>query len=62
MTLNKNFTLLIFWVSGITCNAQLPREQLLWPDGIPGNPFQYKEEKVGEPIVFTAKQYTGENQ
>jgi acetyl esterase/lipase len=26
--------------------AQLPKEQLLWPGGIPGNPVKYKEEKL----------------
>lgn len=27
-------------------SAQLPEEKLLWPDGIPGNPLEYKEEKL----------------
>jgi len=29
-----------------TSLAQLPKEQPLWPGGIPGNPLKYKEEKV----------------
>ena len=48
-TLSRLFislALIIFGASGIVCNAQLPQEQLLWPNGIPGNPVKYKEEKV----------------
>ena len=29
-----------------TSHAQLPEEQPLWPGGIPGNPVQYKQEKI----------------
>lgn len=33
-------------VSDFNCGAQLPKEQPLWPDGIPNNPVKYKEEKL----------------
>ena len=36
----------IFLILSGTGIAQLPAEQLLWPDGIPGNPVKYKEEKL----------------
>jgi acetyl esterase/lipase len=38
--------LLIAGTSVFISSAQLPKEQLLWPAGIPGNPVQYKEEKL----------------
>jgi len=30
-------------VWNLSCYAQLPLEQPLWPRGIPGNPVKYKE-------------------
>ena len=41
-----SLALIIFGASNIICNAQLLQEQPLWPDGIPGNPVKYKEEKL----------------
>jgi acetyl esterase/lipase len=41
-----SLVLVIFGASNIVCNAQLPQEQPLWPNGIPGNPVKYKEEKL----------------
>jgi acetyl esterase/lipase len=41
--------IVILILSGVwntTSLAQLPKEQPLWPGGIPGNPVEYKEEKV----------------
>jgi len=38
------FPVLAGTVNNIT--AQLPGEQPLWPNGIPNNPVQYKEEKL----------------
>jgi acetyl esterase/lipase len=37
-------TCLIAW--NFNCSAQLPKEQPLWPNGIPNNPVKYKEEKT----------------
>lgn len=37
---------IVFGVSDFNCKAQLPKEQPLWPGGIPNNPVKYKEEKV----------------
>jgi acetyl esterase/lipase len=41
-------TFIVLILSGlfINCSAQLPQEQPLWPNGIPGNPVKYKEEKL----------------
>jgi acetyl esterase/lipase len=39
-------TFFLFSVLNSFCSGQLPKEQLLWPDGIPDNPVRYKEEKV----------------
>ncbi len=39
-------SVLIFLSGIVSVTAQLPKEELLWPDGIPGNPIQYKEEKL----------------
>jgi acetyl esterase/lipase len=36
----------LFGASILICNAQLPSEKPLWPNGIPGNPVKYKEEKL----------------
>jgi len=48
--MNFHFRVLIsviIFLSGIRDGtAQLPREEPLWPDGIPGNPLEYKEEKL----------------
>ena len=33
-------------VCNFNCMAQLPKEQPLWPNGIPKNPVKYKEEKL----------------
>jgi acetyl esterase/lipase len=33
-------------VWNFNCTAQLPKEQPLWPNGIPNNPVKYKEEKL----------------
>jgi acetyl esterase/lipase len=41
-----SLALVFFGASNITCNAQLPQEQPLWPNGIPGNPVKYREEKL----------------
>lgn len=41
--------LMLFSLSSIfnlTIFAQLPEEQTLWPNGMPGNPVKYKEEKI----------------
>ena len=38
--------MIVFGVSDFSCNAQLPKEQPLWPEGIPNNPVKYKEEKL----------------
>ena len=38
------FLLFIIWP--FNGSAQLPKEQPLWPNGIPGNPVKYKEEKL----------------
>ena len=35
---------MVLW--NLTCAAQLPAEQILWLNGIPGNPVKYKEEKL----------------
>lgn len=40
------FVLAILGISNIVCKAQLPQEKPLWPEGIPGNPVKYKEEKL----------------
>jgi len=39
-------SVLIFLSGIVNVTAQLPKEEPLWPDGIPGNPFEYKEEKL----------------
>jgi len=41
-------TSIVLILSGLFINssAQLPQEQPLWPNGIPGNPVKYKEEKL----------------
>jgi len=39
-------SVLIFLSGIVIVTAQLPKEEPLWPDGIPGNPFEYKEEKL----------------
>jgi acetyl esterase/lipase len=43
------FITVVLVLSGLwnsNCNAQLPEEHPLWPNGIPGNPVKYKEEKL----------------
>jgi acetyl esterase/lipase len=37
---------ILFEVLNSNSSAQLPQEQLLWPNGIPDNPVKYKEEKL----------------
>jgi acetyl esterase/lipase len=37
---------ILFGVSLLDCNSQLPSEMPLWPNGIPSNPVKYKEEKL----------------
>jgi acetyl esterase/lipase len=37
---------ILFGVSLLDCNSQLPAEMPLWPNGIPSNPVKYKEEKL----------------
>jgi len=41
-----SLVLILFGVSISDSSAQLPAEKPLWPDGIPGNPVKYKEEKL----------------
>ena len=38
--------LILFGVSLLDCNSQLPAEKPLWPNGIASNPVKYKEEKL----------------
>jgi acetyl esterase/lipase len=45
------FFAIVFGVSDFNCKAQLPKEQPLWPEGIPNNPVKYKEEKLRTDIV-----------
>jgi acetyl esterase/lipase len=40
-----SFFILLGFASFIS-SAQMPEEQLLWPNGIPDNPVKYKEEKL----------------
>jgi acetyl esterase/lipase len=40
------FVLVLLGATHIVCYAQLPQEQPLWPNGIPGNPVTYKAEKL----------------
>ncbi len=37
---------ILLGVSILDCKSQLPAEKPLWPNGIPGNPVKYKEEKL----------------
>jgi acetyl esterase/lipase len=39
-------SIVLFITLNSGCLAQLPSEQLLWPNGIPNNPVKYKEEKL----------------
>jgi acetyl esterase/lipase len=41
-----SFVLIIIGATNSVCFAQLPQEQLLWPNGIPGNTVMYKAEKL----------------
>jgi acetyl esterase/lipase len=40
------FLLVGYSLLSLNSNAQLPKEQPLWPKGIPNNPVKYKEEKL----------------
>jgi acetyl esterase/lipase len=44
--ISYSFILALFLFLPSGTSAQLPQEQFLWPNGIPGNPVKYKEEKV----------------
>ncbi len=38
--------IILLLISGSSAFCQLPKERPLWPEGIPGNPVKYKEEKL----------------